>query len=76
MTKPNRATPGARYRRALANGVVTKVRALPAGQPAPLGHHPAARPLRLGQPAAPDLPVWVAALGQYTTRVAAELGDG
>ena len=38
--------------------------------------HPAARPLRLGQPPAPELPIWVAALGQHTTRVAAELGDG
>ena len=55
--------------------VVTKVRALLAGQPARLGHTPAARPLRLGQPPA-DLPIWVAALGRHTTRVAAELGDG
>ena len=55
---------------------VTKVRALLAGQPAQPGHVPAARPLRLGQPPAPDLPIWVAALGQHTTRVAAELGDG
>ena len=56
--------------------VVTKVRALLAGQPAQLGHAPAARPLRLGQPPAPDLPIWVAALGHHTIRVAAELGDG
>jgi alkanesulfonate monooxygenase SsuD/methylene tetrahydromethanopterin reductase-like flavin-dependent oxidoreductase (luciferase family) len=55
---------------------VTKVRALLAGQPAPLGHVPAARPLRLGQPPAPEVPIWVAALGRHTTRVAAELGDG
>jgi alkanesulfonate monooxygenase SsuD/methylene tetrahydromethanopterin reductase-like flavin-dependent oxidoreductase (luciferase family) len=55
---------------------VTKVRALLAGQPAQLSHVPAARPLRLGQPPAPDLPIWVAALGPHTTRVAAELGDG
>ena len=54
---------------------VTKVRALLAGQPARLGHATAARSLRLGQPAA-DLPIWVAALGHHTTRVAAELGDG
>jgi alkanesulfonate monooxygenase SsuD/methylene tetrahydromethanopterin reductase-like flavin-dependent oxidoreductase (luciferase family) len=57
-------------------GVVTKVRALLAGQPAQLGHAPAARPLRLGQPPAPEVPIWVAALGHHTTRVAAELGDG
>jgi alkanesulfonate monooxygenase SsuD/methylene tetrahydromethanopterin reductase-like flavin-dependent oxidoreductase (luciferase family) len=56
--------------------VVTKVRALLAGQPAQLGRAPAAHPLRLGQPPAPDLPIWVAALGHHTTRVAAELGDG
>ena len=56
--------------------VVTKVRALLGGQPAQLGRAPAARPLRLGQPPAPDLPIWVAALGPHTTRVAAELGDG
>src|ERR1700685_1550096 len=55
---------------------VTKVRALLAGQAAQLGQVPAARPLRLGQPPAPDLPIWVAALGRHTTRGAAELGDG
>jgi alkanesulfonate monooxygenase SsuD/methylene tetrahydromethanopterin reductase-like flavin-dependent oxidoreductase (luciferase family)/signal transduction histidine kinase len=56
--------------------VVIKVRALLAGQPAQLGHAPAARPLRLGQPPAAEIPIWIAALGQHTTRVAAELGDG
>jgi alkanesulfonate monooxygenase SsuD/methylene tetrahydromethanopterin reductase-like flavin-dependent oxidoreductase (luciferase family) len=56
--------------------VVTKVRTLLAGQPAQLSHAPAAHPLRLGQPPTPDLPIWVAALGQHTIRVAAELGDG
>jgi alkanesulfonate monooxygenase SsuD/methylene tetrahydromethanopterin reductase-like flavin-dependent oxidoreductase (luciferase family) len=56
--------------------VVTKVRALLAGQPAQLSHAPAARPLRLGQAASPEIPIWVAALGHHTTRIAAELGDG
>ena len=56
--------------------VVTKVRALLAGQPAQLGDARAARPLRLGLPPAPEVPIWVAALGHHTTRVAAELGDG
>jgi alkanesulfonate monooxygenase SsuD/methylene tetrahydromethanopterin reductase-like flavin-dependent oxidoreductase (luciferase family) len=56
--------------------VVTKVRALLAGDPAQLGHAPRAHPLRLGLPPAPEVPIWVAALGQRTTRVAAELGDG
>jgi alkanesulfonate monooxygenase SsuD/methylene tetrahydromethanopterin reductase-like flavin-dependent oxidoreductase (luciferase family) len=56
--------------------VVTKVRALLDGQPAQLGHTSVARPLRLGQPPATELPIWIAALGQHTTQVAAELGDG
>ena len=56
--------------------VVTKVRALLGGLPAPLGHAPVARPLRLGQPPVPELPIWIAALGQQTMNVAAELGDG
>jgi alkanesulfonate monooxygenase SsuD/methylene tetrahydromethanopterin reductase-like flavin-dependent oxidoreductase (luciferase family) len=55
---------------------VTKVRALLSGQPAQLHHASAAHPLRLGQPPAPEVPIWVAALGHHTTRVAAELGDG
>jgi len=55
---------------------VTQVRALLRGQPAQLHHAPAARPLRLGQPPAPEVPIWVAALGRHTTRVAAVLADG
>ena len=55
---------------------VTRVRVLLSGLPAQLHHAPAARPLRLGQPPAPEVPIWVAALGHHTTRVAAELGDG
>jgi alkanesulfonate monooxygenase SsuD/methylene tetrahydromethanopterin reductase-like flavin-dependent oxidoreductase (luciferase family) len=55
--------------------VVTRVRALLAGEAAPLSRVPGARALRLGQPPA-DVPIWVAALGPHTTRVAAELGDG
>jgi len=55
---------------------VTQVRALLAGEPARVGRVKAVRPLRLGQPPAPELPIWVAALGPRTTRVAAELGDG
>jgi alkanesulfonate monooxygenase SsuD/methylene tetrahydromethanopterin reductase-like flavin-dependent oxidoreductase (luciferase family) len=30
----------------------------------------------MGQPPVPEMPIWVAALGRHTTRVAAELGDG
>jgi alkanesulfonate monooxygenase SsuD/methylene tetrahydromethanopterin reductase-like flavin-dependent oxidoreductase (luciferase family) len=56
--------------------VVTKVRALLAGEPAHLDRVPGARPLRLGQPPAPELPIWLAAMGDRTLRVAAELADG
>jgi alkanesulfonate monooxygenase SsuD/methylene tetrahydromethanopterin reductase-like flavin-dependent oxidoreductase (luciferase family) len=55
---------------------VTKVRALLGGQPAQLSQVPAAHPLPLGQPPAPEVPIWVGALGERTTRVAAQLGDG
>jgi alkanesulfonate monooxygenase SsuD/methylene tetrahydromethanopterin reductase-like flavin-dependent oxidoreductase (luciferase family) len=55
---------------------VTKVRALFVGEPAHLDRVPGARPLRLGQPPAPELPIWLAAMGDHTLRVAAELGDG
>lgn len=34
------------------------------------------RPLALGVAAVPDLPIWIAALGDRTIEVAAELGDG
>jgi alkanesulfonate monooxygenase SsuD/methylene tetrahydromethanopterin reductase-like flavin-dependent oxidoreductase (luciferase family) len=56
--------------------VVAQVRALLTGQPAPLRHVPGARPLRLSQLPAPEVPIWIAALGPRATRVAAELGDG
>jgi alkanesulfonate monooxygenase SsuD/methylene tetrahydromethanopterin reductase-like flavin-dependent oxidoreductase (luciferase family) len=55
--------------------VVTRVRALLAGEPARVDRVPGARPLKLGQPPA-DVPIWIAALGRHSTRVAAELGDG
>ena len=56
--------------------VTTKVRALLAGERSLLDATPGARPLRLGQPAAPELPIWLAAMGDRTARVAAELADG
>jgi alkanesulfonate monooxygenase SsuD/methylene tetrahydromethanopterin reductase-like flavin-dependent oxidoreductase (luciferase family) len=56
--------------------VTTKVRALLAGERALLDATSGSRPLRLGQPAAPDLPIWLAAMGGRTVRVAAELADG
>lgn len=55
---------------------VTAVRALLAGEPARLRRTPHARPLRLGLPPAPAVPIWVAALGPRTVQVAAELADG
>ncbi|HKS99043.1 MAG TPA: LLM class flavin-dependent oxidoreductase, partial [Rugosimonospora sp.] len=55
---------------------VAQVRALLDGQPAHLNRVPGARPLRLGEPPASEVPIWIAALGRHTTRVAAELGDG
>ena len=55
---------------------VTGVRALLAGEPARLHATANARPLRLGLPPAPTVPIWVAALGPRTLRVAAELADG
>jgi alkanesulfonate monooxygenase SsuD/methylene tetrahydromethanopterin reductase-like flavin-dependent oxidoreductase (luciferase family) len=65
------AHPAARLR-----AVTVKVRALLAGERAKLTDVPGARPIRLGLPPAPDLPIWLAALGKHTVRVAAELGDG
>jgi alkanesulfonate monooxygenase SsuD/methylene tetrahydromethanopterin reductase-like flavin-dependent oxidoreductase (luciferase family) len=56
--------------------VTAKVRALLAGERALLDAVTGARPLRLGQPPVPDLPIWLAAMGDRTTRVAAELADG
>jgi alkanesulfonate monooxygenase SsuD/methylene tetrahydromethanopterin reductase-like flavin-dependent oxidoreductase (luciferase family) len=56
--------------------VTVKVRALLTGERAPLGSASTARPLRLGQPAVPDLPIWLAATGDRTVQVAAELADG
>jgi alkanesulfonate monooxygenase SsuD/methylene tetrahydromethanopterin reductase-like flavin-dependent oxidoreductase (luciferase family) len=56
--------------------VVTQVRALLGGEPVQLHRVPEARALRLGQPPAAEVPIWVAALGRRSTRVAAEFGDG
>jgi alkanesulfonate monooxygenase SsuD/methylene tetrahydromethanopterin reductase-like flavin-dependent oxidoreductase (luciferase family) len=55
---------------------LTAVRGLLAGEPASLHHTLDARPLRLGLPPAPTVPIWVAALGPRTLRIAAELADG
>jgi len=56
--------------------VTAKVRALLAGERARLDSASTARPLRLGVPPVPDLPIWLAATGARTVRFAAELADG
>jgi alkanesulfonate monooxygenase SsuD/methylene tetrahydromethanopterin reductase-like flavin-dependent oxidoreductase (luciferase family) len=63
--------PAARLR-----AVTTRVRALLDGERAALSAVPAARALRLGQPPVPQLPIWLAATGERTIRVAADLADG
>jgi 5,10-methylenetetrahydromethanopterin reductase len=55
--------------------VTRDVRALLAGDPARPADGSAARPIRLGQPAA-DVPIWVAATGDRSVQVAADLADG
>jgi 5,10-methylenetetrahydromethanopterin reductase len=56
--------------------VTTRVRALMNGDRAASSVAPAARALRLGQPPVPDLPIWLAATGERTIQVAADLADG
>ena len=63
--------PAARLR-----AVTSQVRALLDGERAALSAVPAARALRLGQPPVPELPIWLAATGERTIRVAADLADG
>jgi 5,10-methylenetetrahydromethanopterin reductase len=56
--------------------VATAVRALLAGDRARLRTALGARSLRLGLPAAADLPIWIAATGKRTLPIAAEVADG
>ena len=63
--------PAARLR-----AVTGRVRALLDGDRPALSAVPAARALRLGQPGVPQLPIWLAASGERTIRVAADLADG
>jgi alkanesulfonate monooxygenase SsuD/methylene tetrahydromethanopterin reductase-like flavin-dependent oxidoreductase (luciferase family) len=56
--------------------VTTGVRALLAGERTRSAAVPEARPLRLGQPPVANLPIWIAATGERTIQVAAELADG
>jgi alkanesulfonate monooxygenase SsuD/methylene tetrahydromethanopterin reductase-like flavin-dependent oxidoreductase (luciferase family) len=62
--------PVARMRR-----IVTQVRALLRGERIPLAITTKARALKLNVPAAPELPIYLAALGDASTRLAGELGD-
>jgi 5,10-methylenetetrahydromethanopterin reductase len=65
------ADPAGRLRR-----VTATVRGMLAGERAPLRSVPDARPLRLGVPPVAELPIWIAAAGERTIRIAADLGDG
>jgi len=65
------AAPIARMRRTLV-----QVRALLRGERIPLAVATAARPLKLNVPPAPDLPIYLAALGDQSVRLAGELADG
>jgi alkanesulfonate monooxygenase SsuD/methylene tetrahydromethanopterin reductase-like flavin-dependent oxidoreductase (luciferase family) len=56
--------------------VVTQVRTLLRGDRIPLTAAPGARPLKLNLPPAPDLPIYLAALGDETIRLTGELADG
>ena len=56
--------------------VTGRVRALLDGDRATLSAVPAARALRLGQPPVPELPIWLAATGERTIGIAADLADG
>ena len=53
-----------------------QVRALLRGERIPLAVTTGARPLKLNVPAAPDLPIYLAALGDASVRLAGELADG
>ncbi|MFT5391018.1 MAG: alkanesulfonate monooxygenase SsuD [Gammaproteobacteria bacterium] len=56
--------------------VTTAVRQLLAGERALLDNPTGSKALRLGQPARPELPIYIAAMGKRATHVAAELADG
>jgi alkanesulfonate monooxygenase SsuD/methylene tetrahydromethanopterin reductase-like flavin-dependent oxidoreductase (luciferase family) len=51
------------------------VRALLKGEPSPLAVN-GSRPIKLGQEPVPNLPIWIAASGEHTMRVAFDLADG
>ena len=55
---------------------VARIRALLAGKAPDLASVPSARPVRLGVASTPDVPIWLAALGDRSVQVVAELADG
>ena len=55
---------------------VQQVRALLRGDRVPLAVATAARPLRLNVPPGPEVPIYLAALGDDATRLAGEVADG
>jgi alkanesulfonate monooxygenase SsuD/methylene tetrahydromethanopterin reductase-like flavin-dependent oxidoreductase (luciferase family) len=63
--------PVARMRR-----TIEQVRALLRGERIPLAVTTTARALKLNLPPAPDLPIYLAALGEVSIRLAGELADG
>ncbi|HEU4371517.1 MAG TPA: LLM class flavin-dependent oxidoreductase [Methylomirabilota bacterium] len=65
------AAPVARMRRTLQ-----QVRALLRGERIPLAVTTGARPLKLNVPPAPELPIYLAGLGDASVRLAGELADG
>jgi alkanesulfonate monooxygenase SsuD/methylene tetrahydromethanopterin reductase-like flavin-dependent oxidoreductase (luciferase family) len=56
--------------------VIVQVRTLLAGDRLPLAAAPAARPLRLGIPAVPGLPIYADGLTPASIRITGELADG
>src|SRR6185436_3511578 len=55
--------------------IVTQTRALLRGERIPLAVTTGARALKLNVPPAPELPIYLAALGDASTRLTGELGD-
>lgn len=58
------------------NHTVSTVRALLAGEAPALATVPSARPIRLGLSSTPEVPIWLAALGDRSMQVVADLADG
>jgi alkanesulfonate monooxygenase SsuD/methylene tetrahydromethanopterin reductase-like flavin-dependent oxidoreductase (luciferase family) len=56
--------------------MVSQVRALLRGERVPLAVATSARPLKLNLPPGPDVPIYLAALGDEATRLAGEAADG